>query len=333
MVEGDAKDYIRYEVDATGSVILSASTITSGNQTTQINLAPFSGYAVPTYLRLQRVGTTYTAFWSVDGVNWNQAGSFTDSLTVTGLAPYAWNYNATPSNAPAITAKFDWFHNVTETTPTAATPTFSPASGTSFSSTLSVSIADSTPNATIYYTTDGSTPTTGSTVFSSSNPIELSASATVNAIATASGDNQSAVGSASYTHTSTEPAAATPTFTPASGTTFSSTLSVMIADTTPGATIYYTTDGSTPTTSSAVYSGAITLSASATVKAIATASGFTPQPRSSHASWMFSGPLPAISTRSPGHTRCVRTKVCKAPVVITPGSVQPGIATGRRSIL
>jgi Chitobiase/beta-hexosaminidase C-terminal domain/FG-GAP-like repeat/Beta xylosidase C-terminal Concanavalin A-like domain len=200
MVEGDAKDYIRYELGATGSVVLSASTITSGNQTTQISLAPFSGYAVPTYLRLQRVGTTYTAFWSADGVNWNQAGSFTDSLTVTGLAPYAWNYNATPSKAPAITAKFDWFHNVTgTTTPTAATPTFSPASGTTFASTLSVSIADSTPNATIYYTTNGSTPTTGSSVYS--GPITLSASATVKAIATATGFNQSAAGSASYTFT------------------------------------------------------------------------------------------------------------------------------------
>ncbi len=199
MVEGDSKNYIRYELGATGSIVLSANTIISGNQTTRINLAPFSGYAVPTYLRLQRVGTTYTAFWSADGVNWNQAGSFTDSLTVTGLAPYAWNYNATPSKAPAITAKFDWFHNVAGTTPTAATPTFSPASGTSFSSTLNVSIADSTPNPTIYYTTNGSTPTTGSSVYS--GPITLSASATVKAIATASGFNQSAVGSASYTFT------------------------------------------------------------------------------------------------------------------------------------
>ena len=197
MVEGDAKDYIRFEVAATGSVNLFASTVSSGNQTTQLNNT-FSGYVVPTYLRLQRVGTTYTAYWSSDGVNWNQATSFTDSLTVTGLAPYAWNYNATPSKAPAITAKIDWFHNVTVTSP-AATPTFSPPSGTTFASTLSVTLTDSTSGSTIYYTTNGTTPTTSSSVYS--EPITLSASATVEAIATASGFSQSAVGSASYTFT------------------------------------------------------------------------------------------------------------------------------------
>jgi hypothetical protein len=30
---------------------------------------------------------------------------------VTGLAPYAGNYNATPGQATALTATFDWFHN------------------------------------------------------------------------------------------------------------------------------------------------------------------------------------------------------------------------------
>jgi Chitobiase/beta-hexosaminidase C-terminal domain len=126
-------------------------------------------------------------------------GTFTDTLVVTGLAPYAWNYNATPSQAPALTASFDWFHNLAGSgTPVAATPTFSPASGTSFSSTLSVSMADTTAGAAIYYTTDGSTPTTGSQLYS--GPFTISASTTVKAIATASGFSQSAVGSASYTY-------------------------------------------------------------------------------------------------------------------------------------
>ena len=285
LVEGDASDYIRYGVGAGGSISLGANTIISGNESTPFQTQPFTGYAVPTYLRLTRVGSTYTGYWSTDGVNWTQAGSFSDSsLVVTGLAPYAWNYNSTPSNAPALTAKFDWFHNLTTTTQTAATPTFSPASGTTFSSTLSVSISDATPGATIYYTTNGSTPTTSSQVYS--GPFTISASTTVNAIATASGFTQSAQGSASYTLTTVAHPAATPTFSPASGTTFSSTLSVSISDATPGATIYYTTDGSTPTTSSQVYSGPFTISASTKVNAIATASGFTQSAQGS-ASYTF----------------------------------------------
>jgi hypothetical protein len=200
MVEGDAKDYIRFELGAGGTVSLSGGTVIAGVQSGKFQISPFTSYAVPTYLRLTRVGTTYTAYWSTNGTTWNQAGTFTDSLVVTGLAPYAWNYSTTPSQAPALTATFDWFHNLASGgTPVAATPTFTPASGTSFSTTLSVSIADSTAGSAIYYTTDGSTPTTGSQLYS--GPFTISASTTVNAIATASGYTQSAQGSASYTYT------------------------------------------------------------------------------------------------------------------------------------
>ena len=78
-------------------------------------------------------------------------------------------------------------------------------------------------------------------------------------------------GSSGGNSTAPPNAAATPTLTPATGTSFSSTLSVSITDATPAATIYYTTDGSAPTTSSSVYSGPITIKATTTVNAIATA--------------------------------------------------------------
>ena len=66
-------------------------------------------------------------------------------------------------------------------------------------------------------------------------------------------------------------ATATPKFSLAAGA-YASAQSVSISDATSGATIYYTTDGSTPTTSSTRYASAITVSATETLSAIAVAS-------------------------------------------------------------
>src|SRR5579862_8071445 len=156
----------------------------------------------------------------------------------------------------------------TISTQQAATPTFSPAGGT-YTTAQTVTISDTTSGATIYYTTNGTTPTTGSTKYTA--PITVSSSETLEAIAVASGFTQSAVGSAAYT-ISTQ--AATPTFSPAGGT-YTTAQTVTISDTTSGATIYYTTNGTTPTTSSTKYTAPITVSSSETLEAIAVASGFT----------------------------------------------------------
>lgn len=79
---------------------------------------------------------------------------------------------------------------------TAATPTFAPVAGT-YTGTQTVSINCPTPKATIYYTLDGSTPTTASTVFT--QPITVSATETIKAIATAPSFQPGAVGTATYT--------------------------------------------------------------------------------------------------------------------------------------
>ena len=174
----------------------------------------------------------------------------------------------------------------------AATPGFSPAAG-AYGPAQSVTISDATSGATIYYTTNGTTPTTASSVYSSA--IMVSATETLEAIATASGYSQSAVGSAAYTING---AAATPTFSPAAGT-YSSAQTVTITDATSGATIYYTTNGTTPTTSSSVYSSAITVSATETLEAIATASGYSNSAVGS-AAYTISQPVVATPGFSPG---------------------------------
>ncbi len=67
---------------------------------------------------------------------------------------------------------------------------------------------------------------------------------------------------------------ATPVFSPAGGT-YTGTQTVTISDSTNGAVIYYTTDSTTPSTSSTKYSGAITVSSSETLEAIAIAPGYS----------------------------------------------------------
>jgi hypothetical protein len=88
------------------------------------------------------------------------------------------------------------------TVETCATPTFSPAEG-SYTEAQNVTISCATSGATIHYTTDGSTPTTNSPVYSSA--INVSSTTTIKAIATATGYNSSDVATATYTIT--EPAA------------------------------------------------------------------------------------------------------------------------------
>jgi hypothetical protein len=78
----------------------------------------------------------------------------------------------------------------------AATPVISLTSGT-YIGAQTVTMTDATPNATIYYTTDGTAPNTGSTVYNGA--ITISHSETLQAIAAVTGYTESAVGKASYT--------------------------------------------------------------------------------------------------------------------------------------
>jgi sugar lactone lactonase YvrE len=135
-----------------------------------------------------------------------------------------------------------------------------------------VTLADSTPGAVIYYTTDGSTPTvTPAEQYTA--PFTLTASTTIRAIALAPGYTQSSVITGVYTLQ-----ASVPGFTP-QPMTYSTPQKVSISDTTPGAVIYYTIDGSTPTATPAEqYTAALTVSATTMVRAIAVAPGYTQSP-------------------------------------------------------
>ena len=157
-------------------------------------------------------------------------------------------------------------------TPQTADPIFSPAAGT-YTSAQNVTITSDTSGASIRYTTDGSTPSeTAGTIYS--GPVRISSTTTLNAIAYASGFIDSNVASGAYT-INPPPQAAAPVFSPAAGT-YPAAQNITITSSTAGASIRYTTDGSTPSeTAGTLYSGAITISSNTTLKAIAYETGFT----------------------------------------------------------
>ncbi|MEO8097249.1 MAG: chitobiase/beta-hexosaminidase C-terminal domain-containing protein [Acidobacteriota bacterium] len=155
----------------------------------------------------------------------------------------------------------------------AATPLISPAGG-GFSVAMNVTITTSTPGAQIRYTTDGSFPGSSSTLYS--GPLSISQTTTLRARAFKSGLTDSSVATADFTRAK----ATAPGITPAGGT-FSSATSVSLSSSTPGASIFFTLDGSAPTGASTPYTAALSVSANTTLRAVATAPGLDDSPVSS----------------------------------------------------
>ncbi len=175
----------------------------------------------------------------------------------------------------------------------AAPPVLSPGAGTYLVPPV-VSITDATPGASLFYTLDGSSPTTASARYSS--PISITKSQTLKAVAVASGFTQSSVSAATYT---IQAATSAPLLSPGAGT-YAAPQIVTITDATPGATIFYTLDGTSPSVTSAKYSVPVAINKSVTLKAIAVVTG-REQSAVSSAAYTIQAPAAApIFSPNPG---------------------------------
>ncbi|MEK0314598.1 chitobiase/beta-hexosaminidase C-terminal domain-containing protein [Cohnella sp. 56] len=228
------------------------------------------GYVHPVTITLTATddasGVKKTEYSLNGGSTW---ATYSTPVTINQNGEYTFQYRSTDKagnveNVKSVTVKLELTAQIV------ATPTFSPAAGT-YTSAQSVTISTATSGAAIRYTTDGSTPTSSSTLYTGA--INVASTQTIKAIALKSGMTDSAVATAAYT-IGGQQQVATPTFSPAAGT-YTSAQSVTIGTATSGAAIRYTTDGSTPTSSSTLYTGAINVASTQTIKAIALKSGMT----------------------------------------------------------
>ena len=140
-------------------------------------------------------------------------------------------------------------------------PVMTPVAGT-YATLQTVALSASPADASLYYTLDGTTPTSASTPYSS--PFTVLTSRTLKAIAIKAGWATSDVATGVYTYNFGTLTA--PTVTPAAGS-YTTSVDVTMTSAQFGTTIRYTTDGSAPTAASTVYTAPVTLTGTTTLRA------------------------------------------------------------------
>jgi Chitobiase/beta-hexosaminidase C-terminal domain/Right handed beta helix region/Family of unknown function (DUF6298)/Putative collagen-binding domain of a collagenase len=365
-------------------------------------------------------GSSQAVSFSASGLPSGATGSFSSAscsptcsstltISTTGSTP-AGNFPITVSSTGGGLTRATTFTFSVASASTVAIPTITPNGG-SFTTSVSAALQTATSGASIYYTTDGSSPTQSSTLYTGA--ITLTSSAVVKAKAFMSGYNPSAEADASLTVTqpfdfslsnsgnqsvvagstvnntiattlvsgssqavsfslsglpsgatgsfssascsptcstvltintnsttgaSTYPITvsatgggvtkttsftlsvtaavalivATPTITP-NGASFSGLVSVTMQTTTSDASIYYTVDSSTPTQSSTLYTGPVTLTSSATINAKGFLSGYNPSAVASASFTVTAAKTYYVATTGNDANSCVQAQNSSTP--------------------
>lgn len=280
--------------DATQGIVLAMATQPSATDKAPLAAAPTTPVASPAATTFQAsITVTLTAqsgaaiWYTTDGSqpSKNKGTLYTGPLTFTKTTTL--QAVAVGSTGPASSVGSFTY---TQIDPPGAV-TANPVTGTSFATSITVSLTAPTSGSTIYYTTNGTTPTASSSVYSGA--LTFTNSTQLNAVAIKSGV-ASAMASFSYPKDDE-------TFPPLanhpSGTTFESGITIQLTSATPGATIHYTTNGTEPTDTSPVYDSSygIVLTQSATIRAYAVADGLTDSVKTSYSYELVGASCPDLS--------------------------------------
>ena len=134
-----------------------------------------------------------------------------------------------------------------------------------------VTLSTDTPNASIYYTTDGSDPTRASKLYNGES-IPLNKAATIKAFAVDNAGEALDSGVSTFDYKFK----ALPPVSDHEDGTYENPIEVALSNQTEGCTIYYTTDGTEPTRNSSKFTSKIPVTKNTTIKAIAADNGYEP---------------------------------------------------------
>jgi hypothetical protein len=128
IVEQDAQNFLRLDFHYNGaSTRIFAARFDAGAATQIINRAIAETSPAPLYMRIKRVGDSWTQSWSLDGEEWTVATTFDYEMVVKSAGLFAGNIGGAASlylatadapapnllaSAPAHTAVFDYFFNM-----------------------------------------------------------------------------------------------------------------------------------------------------------------------------------------------------------------------------
>lgn len=112
IVAQDDDTFLRFDVVYSGGVSKVFAGLVDGDSAyTRMNHTPA---VYPAYLRVTREGDKWRVKYSEDGVAWNAAGNFNQTIVVTETGVFAANHNAAEFATPAYVANFDYFFNTAQ---------------------------------------------------------------------------------------------------------------------------------------------------------------------------------------------------------------------------